>query len=450
MMDNLKAAALDAVLGVTASGILMIDKALNIVYMNPWAVEFVNMEASRCLNRCILDLYPDSNLARVVQTGVGEKNKWIVRNQKKTLVTRLPIYMDGQVAGGISLFQDYAHMQENEAEIRQSLVQKGLSAKYTFDHIIHTSPSISHTIDMAKTYAKSASTILLTGESGCGKELFAQGIHNHSERKNKPFVALNCSTLSESVLESELFGYSEGSFTGAKKGGKIGLFQLADGGTIFLDEIGEIPLSFQAKFLRVLQEKQIRPVGSDTIIPIDVRIIAASNKDLFKEVEKKRFRLDLFYRINVLCLNIPPLRERIEDIYPIALDYFSRTNPCLYANNQAAISDVLSVLQTYGFPGNVRELENILERLALLLEEGLLTPEKENILAQLIDTRAMASPALSGQTDQTSQVQSTLESAEKSKIIHELLRFGGDKKAAAAALGMSGSTLWRKMKKYQI
>jgi propionate catabolism operon transcriptional regulator len=286
---------------------------------------------------------------------------------------------------------------------------------------------------------------LITGESGTGKELFAQSIHNASKRKNAPFVAINCATLPESILESELFGYADASFTGAKKGGKTGLFQQAHMGTIFLDEIGELPISVQSKLLRVLQEKQIRPVGDDKIIPIDVRIISATNKNLFEDVDLGKFRLDLLYRINVLNLKIPPLRERPADIKAIAYSYFSKNYPQIYMKHENLINNILEDLKTYYFPGNVRELENILERLFLMLNSNLNYEGFKKIMHSLLDR---------GFLDLNNIVKdinlSEIEINEKQNLMEILVKNNNSRSRASKELGISLTTLWRRMKKYGI
>jgi len=304
--------------------------------------------------------------------------------------------------------------------------------------------------ELAKIYANKSSTILITGESGTGKELFAQSIHNYSKRKNMPFVAINCTTLTETILESELFGYADSSFTGAKKGGKIGLFQLAHNGTIFLDEIGDMPLSFQSKLLRVIQEKQIRPVGSDTIIPIDVRVIAATNKNLREEVTKENFRLDLYYRLNVLRLDLLPLRERPEDIFGLSESIMYKKNlKHTYIKHSNKIKKILSSLLDYKFPGNIRELENMLERMELMLENDIYSYSIEDIIRNLKESEPKEIKT-NNITIQEQKVSNRIDDIKKNIIAEKLIKNNGDKVTTAAELGISVSTLYRKLKKYNI
>ena len=336
----------------------------------------------------------------------------------------------------------YPAVNNPEAEQKKKTVihDKGHMADYRFDQIIGDSPAMLNAIRTAKKYARVDSSILISAPTGCGKEMFAQSIHNSSRRRNMPFVVVNCAALPESLLESILFGYEKGAFTGAAKEGRQGLFLLADGGTIFLDEISEMPLSLQSRFLRVLQEKKISPVGSDRVIPVDVRILAATNKNLYEMTEKGTFREDLFYRIAILELTIPPLSSRKDDIPALSRHFLfthsqSLSLPCPEIENEA-----LDFIETLPFPGNVRQLENLIERL-LVLHEG-----EQPISA------AQVRSALSG-TYQESQKQANnidLSEEERIKIIQALRKTNGSRKEAADILDMSTTTLWRRMQKYNI
>lgn len=277
-------------------------------------------------------------------------------NDKQLVVTSKKIVFDATSYGKIITISLYNDMLKIQQAIHRKIVGKGYFSKYTFDHLIGRSPKLLETIQICKNIASSSSTALLTGESGTGKEIFAGAIHNHSPRSNKPFIAINCATLPENLLESELFGHEEGAFTGAKKGGKIGLFEMANQGTLFLDEIGEMPLQLQARFLRVLQEKEIIRVGGDSLIKVDVRIIAATNKDLWQMVEEGTFRKDLFFRINIFQIFILPLRERLSDIQLLTEAFLKNFQTHYTMNN-----DFVAFCQNYDWPGNVRELYNVLE-----------------------------------------------------------------------------------------
>ncbi|HSQ90270.1 sigma-54 interaction domain-containing protein [Romboutsia sp.] len=290
------------------------------------------------------------------------KSKEITQLQKLIKVNNIDINLDiryiniNLFSGFIIKIAKFYQAEKKQAKLRSQLLNSGNVSKYTFDDIIGSSEDILNTKKIAYKMAQSDSSILIIGESGTGKELFAQSIHSASSRKQGPFVAVNCSTFQEGLLQSELFGYEEGAFTGAKKGGKIGLFELANNGTIFLDEIGEMDLNSQATLLRGIQEKQIRRVGSDKVIDVDIRIIAATNRDLRKLVCENKFRKDLFYRLNVLPLKISPLRDRIEDVFLIFESF--KKNLDVHFN----LSDeVVKVFRSYHWDGNIRELRNLAE-----------------------------------------------------------------------------------------
>ncbi len=263
--------------------------------------------------------------------------------------------------GYVIKLKEFNYLEKKQTKLRAQLLKKGHRSKYDFNDIISVSDAMNKTKEIAKRMATSNASILIIGETGTGKELFAQAIHNASPKRECPFVAVNCGAFQESLLQSELFGYEEGAFTGASKGGKIGLFELAHNGTIFLDEIGEMDIKLQAKLLRVIQEKQVRRLGSDRLIDVDVRIIAATNKDLKQLVQEKRFRKDLYYRLNVLPLDIQPLRHRVEDIFPI-MHAIQRNLGCSFELSER----VKSLFLSYKWEGNVRELHNIVEYLANL------------------------------------------------------------------------------------
>lgn len=286
-----------------------------------------------------------------------------------------PISVDDRNTGLVIIVKNSAQILKEENRIRHSISEKGLVAKYTFNDIIGKSRGIEENIRMAKRYSKVDSNVLIIGETGTGKELFAHSIHQASNRSKEPFVALNCAALPENLLESELFGYEAGAFSGASRNGKIGLFELAHRGTIFLDEIGEIPIALQAKLLRVLQEKEIRRIGGNTVQLIDVRVISATNVNIEKQIEEGKFRSDLYYRLNLLDIYIPPLRERKEDIQEM-VDFYLNRFSCEMKKSPARLSpEVARMLTDYAWPGNVRELRNICERLVVLNDSDEITPE---------------------------------------------------------------------------
>lgn len=286
---------------------------------------------------------------------------------------------------------------------------------------------------------------LIQGETGTGKELFAQSIHNASGRKDKPFVAVNCAALPENLLESELFGYVEGAFTGARKGGKTGLFELAHEGTIFLDEISEMSMSIQARFLRVIQEKEVVRLGDDKIIPVNIRVIGATNRDLLRQVEEMKFREDLYYRLCVLTLEIPPLRMRKEDIHNL-VDYFLvGKSKELNIKTKGIDHDAMARLLLYDWPGNIRQLENLVERCVVLSRD-------KEISIEVMDEAISGIPQLGREADhqyvehENDGKKGVLKQIEKDTIMNVLEETGGNKTLAAEKLGISVTTLWRKLK----
>lgn len=346
------------------NGMLLSD-ASGIVWMS-------NEEAKRLVKFdpdgfSVDELFPE---LKSFSIGKHIKDKLIQRDSGNIAVTINPIYSGGMVSGHIVQLKSFEESEKKQHELRAQAVKVRHKARYTFDDIIGTSPRTIECINVARRIAKSSSSVLITGESGVGKEVFAQSIHNASSRRNKNFVALNCAAIPGQLLESELFGYDEGAFTGAKKGGKIGYFELAHQGTIFLDEIGDMPLALQSKLLRVLEEKTVSRVGSQELIYIDVRVIAATNKDLRELVKAKKFRSDLYYRINVLPLRIYPLRERREDIAELA-QYFEHQMGKSFNLTDSAKSRLLN----YRWNGNIRELRNTMEYLANIDKETIDTDD---------------------------------------------------------------------------
>ena len=360
-----------------------------------------------------------------------------------------PVYSDARHIGSVALLQPTSHIHDLETKIRSSLRSKGHVAHYRFTDIIRTSPAMQEAVDTAMAFARSpVSTVLIQGESGTGKELFAQSIHQASQRHNEPFVAVNCMSIPASLLESELFGYAEGAFTGARKGGKAGLFELAHKGTLFLDEIGEIPPTLQSLLLRAIEEKTVMRIGQGTLIPVDVRIICASNKNLGALVRKGLFREDLYYRLNVLRLNIPPLRRHKEDI-PLLVDHFLDTLAVAIGGVRPPLEPrMLEALLAHDYPGNVRELRNIVERMLVLFA----SPAGHGNSWQHLDAVMVDLPRnlpADPPTRSLPQGPAGLKVREERALISRVLAAcGGNKSQAARELGISPSTLWRKCKTY--
>ena len=433
-----KLALFRTIVDINHSGIIYTEPQAKVKIINKAAEQLLGVKSGKAIGKRMGEIIPslgDRNV-QAIWSDQPQYNLVFEHNQKKLAADIIPIIVDGEHLGHITALVDVANLQEFERRIRKKIMQKPMVASYTFDDIIGSSEAIRETIKQAKKYSRTSSSILIQGESGTGKELFAQSIHQASSRNIHPFVAVNCGALPESLIDSELFGYEEGSFTGARKGGKIGLFELAHQGTIFLDEISELPLHLQSKLLRVLQEKEIVRIGGDQIIPVDVRIIAASNKDLLECVKKGTFREDLYYRISVLQLWIPPLRQRPEDI-PLLFRHFLRDHMQLAS---ALTDDMLHILKEHHWPGNVRELENVAERFRVLCQDEKL---QRGTIRKLLE-QALA-PSLKLKDNGGRQGQ-PVPMDETDRIRQALLAAKGNKTEAARLLGISRSTLWRKLK----
>ncbi len=429
-----------AVFDFTHDAIISIDDKGLIDVINPIAEKLLNVDSKSVIGRNIKDIIPNTRMLDVLHS--GEKDLGFLLNTRGIILYAncIPIVIEGQTKGVVSTFQDVKAIQSSEQKIRIGLHSKGLTSKYNFSNILGKSYELQDTIRIAYSYAKSNATVLICGETGTGKELFAQSICQNSLRSNRPFVAINCATLDKNLLESELFGYVEGAFTGALKGGKVGLFELAHTGTIFLDEIGELPTDIQAKLLRVLQEKEIRKIGSNSVLPIDVRIIAATNKNLEQAVQDKTFREDLFYRLNVLNLNIPPLRERREDIYEIAEFFLRNFSESNYLQFKEHLYNTLDMLSDYLWPGNVRELQNFVERVSVLLLNENKDEQLERLVRQLTNKDNIPQ----------SIDDKNLKDWQKQRIVDAIKANKGSISRAATSLGISRTTLWRKLKEYNI
>lgn len=398
-------------------------------------------------------------MARVLKTGAPEFGKIQAIDGKSVMVDYIPITERGEITGALAKVTFLSPEYPVDNSSAQSRGKKkgssghGFSVKYTVDNILGSSPQM---IDLKETLLKIAprnSNVLITGESGTGKELFAQAIHAASLRRSGPFVKINCAAIPENLLESEFFGYEEGAFTGSKKGGQSGKLELANKGTVFLDEIGELPFSLQAKLLRFIQDREIQKLGSEETFISDVRIVAATNVNLEQLVKYRKFREDLYYRLNVVNLNIPPLRERREDIVEL-VDHFIKKFNRSFKFKVAGISpEVKNILHRYTWPGNVRELENVIERAFNMLEGNVILPSHlpSSLLNQAvfdgekIDHHPMANIASALNKGQT--LEEIMDQMEKLVILQALMISRGNKAKTAQLLNISRPGLYKKMVK---
>ena len=381
--------------------------------------------------------------------------------KKEVIVHAAPIIVDDELKGSVAVIHDTSEIRRLTEELdRAKRLIRRLEAKYTFDDIVGVSPKMARAIEQARRVAATPVTVLLRGESGTGKELFAHAIHNASDRARGQFIRVNCTAIVDTLLESELFGYEEGAFTGARRGGKRGLFEEANGGTIFLDEVGATNLALQAKLLRVLQEKEVVRVGDTRPIPVDVRVIAATNTDLEKAVREGRMREDLYYRLNVVPIFIPPLRERIEDIPLLCHSLIRRFNQA-YGRNVSRISEeALDILTEYDWPGNVRELENVLSRAIINMHYSEVEILPGHLPALGRFQQGPQATQVNAQTEVTTgekrlaqgipRLREAVERAERRAILRALEAAGGNKTAAAKLLGIGLRSLYYKIRRYEI
>lgn len=427
-------------------GILIIDAHTKILFANRSYLEFLNKTEAEIIGRPLREIRPGARLPEVLSTGKPILHApRAEENDDVYFVNMYPILAGGAVVGGISVvtFMRDAHnfraeLEAYEKRSRQLLrrVNKANSARYTFDSITAVGKNVQAVKALAQKAAATDAAVLLASESGTGKELYAQAIHNASSRRGEVFVAINCANFNANTLESELFGYVEGAFTGAKRGGKMGLFEAANGGTLFLDEVSETDMGLQAKLLRVIQEGRFRPVGGVHEVETDVRVISASNADLQGYMEDGRFRRDLFYRLSTFQIRIPPLRERREDIPVLAQTILS--DLAVKLKRRAEISpEALVCLMEHSWPGNVRELRNVLEASVYLSPDGLITPDSlpEHILRPLEPERRLP----------LSQRVREFERAEIKKLLQQYGDTLSGKKKAAEELGISLATLYNKL-----
>jgi transcriptional regulator, propionate catabolism operon regulatory protein len=420
-----KAEELRAILDFAYGGVLATDQQGVINLFNPSAEKITGIPKEKALGLPIARLFPRTRIGSVLKSGKPELSQIQPVGDRNVLANMIPILLNNVVTGVVITFQDVTTIQEAESKIRRDIFSPGFVAKTTLDDILGQSEVICRARTDAGRYAQSDATVVIFGESGTGKELFARGIHNASARYKKPFVAINCSSFPESLLESELFGYEEGAFTGARKGGRHGFFELAHGGTIFLDEIAEMPLSLQTRLLRIVEERDLVRIGGESILHLDIRVIAATNKDLWNMVEKGLFRADLCYRLSVLELRIPPLRERLDDI-PLLVGTFLRGLRSDLPEDKIALIAELPTFQSYAWPGNIRELKNFLERFSVLFN-----PSEDPIalIAFLFAEK---------KTNSGSRLPLDYKGAQVSKA------------REAEKLGISRTTLWRRSKNRKV
>lgn len=444
LRDNLRRRQLEAVIGAFDQGVLVVDEYGVITQANPYALKMLHLTPQAVVGKSLQDVLSGTGLYDALGRGIEIKHRRARLKQCSgdtvdAICNAYPVVTEGRTVGAVLTFQHLDDVSRLTYEIWEH------ENKVTsLDDILGVSQPISLVKELARRIATSNCTVLLRGESGTGKGLMARAIHGESKRKDGPFIVVNCSAVPDTLLESELFGYEEGAFTGARKKGKLGRFELANKGTLFLDEIGDMPLHLQGKLLRTLEDRVIEPVGSIEVRPIDVRVIAATNRDLDTMVESGEFRKDLFYRLNVVPIVMPTLRQRKEDI-PVLAEFFLEKHCRTADKSITRISDAaMKALQAYDWPGNVRELSNSIEYAVHV--------ERDTVLHETsLPQRVLTSGTLVRAVDDCTL--SALEALERRAIAEALERYSDSPKAkvkAAEVLGIHVTTLYRKLKRYGV
>ena len=444
---NLRYKLQNAIVNSITDGLLIVDRNGYLEYINQIGAEILGIDRETSIGRHVSELVDFKPVVLdVLKTGEGYVDKEFILSGKsgvKThfIKTAVPIKDEnGNIVNVVDTFRKIKRVKKLINEMT------GAYANFKFDDIVGANSCLLECVKLAKIAANSMSNVLIEGESGTGKELIAHSIHNYSDRRNQPFVTINCGAIPRELLESEFFGYEAGSFTGASSKGRTGKFELADGGTIFLDEIGEMPLDMQVKLLRVLQDKKITRIGGHSVFDVDVKIIAATNRDLLKMCEKGLFRKDLYYRINVLYVKIPPLRERKSDI-PLLVEHFLKKYSYRLNKNVTAISpDALNYILEYDWPGNVRELENVLERAINICERDIVTlKELESSILQPCNAISIETGKNKNDCDII-----PLEILEQRAIVQALIATNGNISQTAKLLKVTRNTIYNKLKKHEI
>jgi len=451
MHDNLSIQYIESILNLTNDAISVADENGNTIIINAAYTRITGLPGEAVLNKPVtVDIAEGESMhMKVLQTGKPVRNVHmkVGPGKKEVIVNVAPIYINGSLRGSAGVIHDISEIIALNRELANAKkLIRHLEAHYTWDDIIGGSPVLEHAKEQAQRAAETPATVLLTGASGTGKELFAHAIHNASQRSRNQFIRVNCAAISENLLESELFGYEKGAFTGAEKGGKKGLFEEADRGTIFLDEIGDISPSLQSRLLRVLQEKEIVRVGGTHPLPVDARVISATNADLREKIKAGTFREDLFYRLNVIPIRIPSLREHKDDIRLIAEHIIFTLNQEYGREVRELSDDALNRLMNHDWPGNVRELENVLAMAMVtmmpqekIVEAGHLPVLSGEAAASLLTSSAPVRP-----------LRKVLEDAERNALVHALQETGGNRTRTAELLGITRQGLHKKMNRFHL
>ncbi len=453
-VNNIPEDLLFSLLDNSYESLILVDADGIVRFMSQANEGFSSISVKNSVGKHISEVRPNTRLPRVIQTGKAEIGRSMLLNHQNRVIARIPLFKDGRVIGAMGklMFMSPEKLKElyeridcleNQIDYYKEELNKSYGISYTFENIIGDSEAISACKALARKAAESDASVLITGESGTGKELFAHSIHQVSKRRKYNFVRVNCASIPSELIESELFGYEAGAFTGANKKGKAGKFELADRGTIFLDEVGDMPPLLQVKLMRVLQEKEVERLGGKPKT-IDFRVISATNRDLNKMVNDKSFRLDLYYRLNVFLITLPPLRDMREDIPHIFTHFLEKLNRGNRKKVLKVSPEAMTSLQNYSWPGNLRELRNIADRSMILCSGN--TIEVEDLPISVREkSRVSLSRELVGDS-----LKEIMENTEKKAILDALERTGNNREKASSILKIHRTGLYQKMKKYNI
>ena len=462
------AQALGPLMDIVQDGLIVLDRQGFITLANQHFADALGVRAQDMIGKHIFEAYSDSKASRmpiVMETGQAEIGWPHLINGKEVVACRYPLFKDGEVVGALGriLFRDVREVTLLANQLQSLMgqetkkppaISKHCDFHYDVNSIVGNSKSMRELKSTLLRVAKRGSGVLLIGESGTGKELLAHSLHAASERRYGPFIKVNCAAIPEHLLESELFGYSDGAFTGARKGGQIGKFELAHGGSLFLDEISDMSITMQAKLLRVLQEKEITPLGSEATRKFDVRVITATNINMERMVEEGKFRRDLYYRLNIVSVRVPPLRQRTEDI-PLLVKHFIDTfNEEFGLKITGLTQDAWDLLKSYDFPGNIRELRNLIESAFNVVNGPLIRksdlPEQVLLTAGRIPLQPVDLLAAAGLDGENNSLPDILDAVEKYLIEDAIARCGGNKNEASTLLGISRPGIYKKLQKHKI
>jgi len=435
-------------------GILMCDKNGTIIMINQSYCDFLGTTIEEAIGKHVTEVIENTRMHVVLETGKAEIDQLMRIGDREIIVSRMPLREGDEIVGALGkvVFSDLRELRsiverynimERKLDFYRKELKRMVGAKYSFDHIFADHPLMQEAISLAKRISKTKSSVLILGESGTGKELFAHAIHESSSRADAAFVRVNCAAIPKELMEAELFGYEDGAFTGAKKGGKPGKIELAHGGTLFLDEIGDMPLDMQVKLLRVLQEREVERIGATRPIPVDLRVIAATHRSLEQLIAERKFREDLYYRLHVFTINLPPLRVQGTSIIAAAHYMIEKLNKELYTSVTGLSERVQNVFLAHRWPGNLREMHNVLERAVQLAEHGLL--ETEHLPPYLQDRQIVWQG-----TALTLDLEAELAKTERLVLEAALKQCEGNKVQAAQLLGIHRASLYRKLEKHQL